>query len=103
MQEPPFALTLPPAFLLRFVCPTVGAHARRRSQLSPVVGPNYTSGNRKLPYVTHRVFCTMHEATDDGRRQLGPSHAAKVAQCRYIDCAKLRNGCVNSCGERAQN
>jgi hypothetical protein len=65
--------------------------------------PNNASGNRKLPYVTHRVLCTMHEATDDGRRKLGPPHAAKVAQCRHIDRAKLRNGCVNSCGERAQN
>ena len=65
--------------------------------------PSYTSGNRKLPYVPHRVFCTVHEATDHGRRELGPSHAAKVAKCRHIDRAKLRNGCVNSCGERAQN
>ena len=62
-----------------------------------------TSGHRKLPDVTHRVLCAMHEATDDGRRELGPSHAAKVAKCRHIDRAKLGNGCVNSCGERAQN
>ena len=37
----------------------------------------------------------MHEATDHGRRELGPSHAAKVAECGHIDCAKLGNGCVN--------
>ena len=45
----------------------------------------------------------LHEATNDGRRELGPPHAAKIAQCRHIDRAKLRNGCVNSCGERVQN
>ena len=66
-------------------------------------GSNDPSGDRKLPYVTHRVFCTMHEATDDGRRELGPPYAAKVAQCRDIDRAKLRNGCVDPGGERAQN
>ena len=27
--------------------------------------------------------------------ELGPSHAAKVAECGHIDCAKLGNGCVN--------
>jgi hypothetical protein len=45
----------------------------------------------------------MHEATDDGRRELSPSHAAKVAQCCHIDRSKLRYGCVNACGEDAQN
>ena len=49
------------------------------------------------------MLCTMHEATDDGRRELRPAHAANVAQCRHIDRAKLRNGRVNSCGERAQS
>ncbi len=38
----------------------------------------------------------MHEATDDRRRELGTSHASKVAQLCHIDRAKLRNGCVNS-------
>jgi len=45
----------------------------------------------------------MHEAPDDGGRELGPSHAAKVAQRRDIDRAELCKGCVNSSGERAQN
>lgn len=49
------------------------------------------------------MLCAMHEATDDGRRELGPSHAAKVAKRCHIDRAKLGNGCVNSCGEREQN
>jgi hypothetical protein len=53
--------------------------------------------------MTHRVLCAMNEATDDGRRELSPSHAAKVAECCHIDRAKLRNGRVNSCGQGAQN
>jgi hypothetical protein len=61
-------------------------------------GPNYTSGHRKLPDVTHRVLGAMNEATDDGRRELGPSHAAKVAKCCHINRSKLRNGSVNSRG-----
>lgn len=65
--------------------------------------PHYASGNRKLPYMTHRVLCAVNQATDDGRRELSPSNAAKVAERRHIDRAKLRNGCVNSCGQGAQN
>ncbi len=65
--------------------------------------PNDPGGDRKLPDVTHRVLRAMHEATDDGRRKPGPSHAAKVAECCHIDRAKLRNGRVNSRGEGAQN
>ena len=53
--------------------------------------------------MTHRVLGAMHEAADDGRRELGPSHAAKVAKCCHIDRAELRNGCVNSGGQGAQN
>jgi hypothetical protein len=34
---------------------------------------------------------------------LGPSHAAKVTKCCHVDRAKLRNGCVNSRGQRTQN
>jgi hypothetical protein len=61
-------------------------------------GTNDASGHRKLPDVTHRVLGAMNEATDDGRRELGPSHAAKVAKGCHINCAKLRNGSVNSLG-----
>src|SRR4051812_912864 len=61
--------------------------------------PNDASGHRQLPDVTHRVFCAMHKTTDDGRRELSPSHAAKVVQCGHIDGAQLRNGCVNPAGE----
>ncbi len=53
--------------------------------------------------MTHRVLGAVHKATDDGRRELGSSHAAKAAECCHIDRAKLRNGCVNSCGQGAQN
>jgi hypothetical protein len=60
--------------------------------------PNDPSGDRKLSYVTHRVLCAVHEATDDCRRELSSSHAAKAAECCHIDRAKLRNGCVNACG-----
>ena len=87
----------------RVGCSLLRCGRRPRASRVTHARPNDTSGDRKLPYVTHRVFCTMHEASDDGRRELGPPHAAKVAQCRDIDRAKLRNGCVNSCGERAQN
>jgi hypothetical protein len=76
--------------------------AERRSRFARA-SPNHTSGDRKLPDVTHRVLRTMHQATNDGRRELGPSHAAKVAKCRHIDRAKLRNGRVNSCGLGSQN
>src|SRR5688572_28562293 len=72
------------------------AQRAERKSCFALVRPNDTSGNRKLPYVTHRVLCAMHEATDDSRWELSPSHAAKVAKCCHIDRAKLRNGCVNS-------
>ena len=74
------------------------AQRAERTSRFALARPNDTSSNRKLPYVTHRVFCAMHEATDDCRRELGPSHAAKVAECCDIDRAKLRNSHVNSCG-----
>jgi hypothetical protein len=49
------------------------------------------------------MFRTMHETTDDGRRELGSSHTAKVAQGRHVDRAKLVNGRVNARGEGAQH
>ncbi len=76
--------------------------AEEQSRFAPA-SPSDTSGNRKLPDVTHRVFCAMHQAADDGRRQLVPSHAADVAKCCHIDRAKLRDRCVNSCGQGAQD
>src|SRR3954469_15574777 len=67
------------------------------------VRPNDASGHRKLPDVTHRVFCAMHKTTDDRRRQLSPPDAAKVVQCGHIDGAQLRNACVNSARERIED
>ena len=42
-----------------------GQSAERKLRFTPTRA-NYTSRDRKLPYVTHRVFCAMDEATDDG-------------------------------------
>ena len=76
--------------------------AERKSRFT-LAGPNYASGNGKLPDMTHRVLCTMHEAPDDGRRELGPSHTAKIAKCCDVDAAKLSYSRVNSRGQDAQD
>jgi len=53
--------------------------------------------------VTHGVFGAVHKAADDGRRELRPSHTAKVAQCIHIDRAEFRDGRVNSGREGVEN
>jgi len=65
--------------------------------------PDHPSGHRELPDVTHRVLRAMHEATDDGRGELGPSDAAKVAKRGHVDRAELRHRGVHSLGEREEN
>lgn len=76
--------------------------ASRKSRLSDA-RPNYSSGDRKLSDVPHRVLCAVHEAADHSRREPSSSHTPKAAQCCRVDRAKLRNGCVNSCGQGAQS
>src|ERR1019366_8052247 len=42
----------------------------------------YACRHRKLPHVTHRVLRPVHEAADDGRRELRPPHPPKIARER---------------------
>ena len=45
----------------------------------------------------------MHQAADDGRRELSAPHSAKVAKRAHIDGAQLRDGRVDSSGQAAQD
>ena len=68
-----------------------------------LIGPDDTGSHRELADVAHRVFRAVHEAADNGRGELAPADAAKVAEGRDIDGAKLRDGCVDASGQRSQN
>ena len=61
-------------------------------------GPNDAGRNRQLPDMTHGMFCTMNEASNDGRRQLRPPHTAEVAKCPDIDGLQLRQRRINPVG-----
>jgi hypothetical protein len=52
--------------------------------------------------MTHRVLCAVNQATDDGRRELSLSNAAKVAERRHIDRAKPATA-ASIVGQGAQN
>lgn len=45
----------------------------------------------------------MHEAANHRRGELRSPHAAKVTECRDIDCPEFRDRCINTDGERIQH
>ena len=56
---------------------------------------NDANRDRQLADMTHRMFCTVDEASDHGRWQLRPPDAAKVAKCGDIDGLQLRNSRID--------
>src|ERR1017187_416582 len=62
----------------------------------------YACRHRKLPHMTHRVLRPVHEAADDGRRELRPTHAPKIAERRDVDRAELGHGGLDPCVQRIE-
>lgn len=74
---------------------------RRRERLTACsLRTNNAHRDRQLPDMTHRVFGTVHQASDYRRGQLGATDAAKLTECRNIDRPQLCKRRVNSHGQR---
>jgi hypothetical protein len=50
----------------------------------------------------HGMFGAVHQAADDGRGQTRPSDCAEVAERRRIDGSQLRDGGIDTSGQRFQ-